>query len=164
MGTDKATLPWKGVTLGSWVAGEILAVTGTVTIVGADWPGYRSIGDQAPGFGPVGGIAAALADTRFEWNLIVACDMPHAGRAWLRRLLDLAAGDVLILQTADGRLHALCAVWNRAAAATMADAVRRGIHPVKEAIRLLDFRTLDVENAQMVTNVNTPEEWACCQE
>jgi hypothetical protein len=46
----------------------------------------------------------------------------------------------------------------------MAEAVRRGIHPVHEAIGLLDFRTFQTGDAEMVTNVNTPEEWACCQE
>src|SRR6186713_2923198 len=103
MGTDKARLPWRGMTLGAWVAGEVTAVTGNVTITGASWRGYRSIADLVPGFGPVSGIAAALADTRFDWNLIVACDMPHAGREWLRRLLDSAAGDALIPGTPDGR-------------------------------------------------------------
>jgi molybdopterin-guanine dinucleotide biosynthesis protein A len=164
MGTDKANLPWRGLTLGIWIAGEIAAVTGGVTVVGASWPGYRSIPDAVPDFGPVAGIAAALADTRFEWNLIVACDMPHAGRDWLRRLLESAEGDILMPQTEDGRVHPLCAVWNRNAAIALANAVRRDVHPVREAIRLLDCRTLALPNAEMVANVNTPEEWACWQE
>jgi molybdopterin-guanine dinucleotide biosynthesis protein A len=164
MGTDKANLPWRGVTLGVWVAGEISAVTGGVTIVGASWPGYRSIPDALPDFGPVAGIAAALGDTCHEWNLIVACDMPRAGREWLRGLLEAATGDVLLPQTADGRLHPLCAAWHRNAARPMAEAVRRGIHPVQEAIRLLDYRVLRVSHAEIVTNINTPEEWACCRE
>jgi molybdopterin-guanine dinucleotide biosynthesis protein A len=164
MGTDKASLPWRGTTLGKWVAGEIAAVTGNVTVVGAFWPGYRSIADEVPDFGPIAGIAACLADTRFEWNLIVACDMPRARREWLRLLLRSAAGDVLVPRTPDGRLHPLCSVWNRGALAAMEEAVRRGVHAVHEAMRLLDCRTLVTGDAQLVTNVNTPEEWACCQE
>jgi molybdenum cofactor guanylyltransferase len=164
MGTDKAGLPWRGVTLGIWVAGEVAAAAGAVTIVGASWPGYRSIPDQARDFGPVSGIAAALADTSFEWNLIVACDMPYATRDRLGSLLESAAGDVMAPQTIDGRLHPLCAAWRRKAAPVVAEAVRRGIHPVHDVIRLLDFRTFALPDAEMVTNVNTPEEWACCRE
>lgn len=164
MGSDKAALPWRGTTLGAWVAGEIAAVAGQVTVVGASWPGYRSIPDQTPDFGPVSGIAACLADTRFEWNLIVACDMPGASREWLRTLLESAAGDVLVPEDADGRLHPLCAVWNMRAAAPMDEAVRRGTHAVREAIRLLDYRTYPVAQMETVANVNTPEEWACVQE
>jgi molybdopterin-guanine dinucleotide biosynthesis protein A len=112
----------------------------------------------------VSAIAACLADTCFAWNLIVACDMPGANREWLRFLLDSAAGDVLLPQSSDSRLHPLCAVWNRSAAERMADAVTRGVHAVKDAVRLLDYRTVPATDEERVANVNTPEEWARVQE
>jgi molybdopterin-guanine dinucleotide biosynthesis protein A len=164
MGISKAGLPWRGITLGTWVAGEVAAVTGSVTIAGASWPGYRSIPDLVPNFGPVSGIAACLADTPFEWSLIVACDMPFANREWLRFLLDSVAGDALVPRTPDGRLHPLCAVWNRSALDRLAGAMQNGVHRVQDVLQFFDCRTVAVDNPAIVTNVNTPDEWACVQE
>ena len=113
-----------------------------------------------PEFGPVSGIASCLADTSYEWNLIVACDMPGVSREWLHLLLDSAEGDVLVPRSADGRIHPLCAVWNRRAAVPMTDATRAEIRAVKHAIRRLDWRTIAVTDEGRVANVNTPREWA----
>jgi molybdopterin-guanine dinucleotide biosynthesis protein A len=164
MGVSKAGLPWRGLTLGAWVAGEVTAVTGGVTITGASWPGYRCISDLVPDFGPVSGIAACLADASSEWSLIVACDMPFANREWLRFMIGSAAGHALVPRTADGRLHPLCAVWNRSALEHVAGAIRDGVRRVHDVLQRLDCRTVTVEDPELVTNVNTPSEWACVQE
>lgn len=165
MGSEKARLPFRGTSLIGYVATEVEAATGSVTIVGGGVrPGWRTIPDAVPGFGPVAGIAAALDDSVAEWTLIVACDMPHVSRAWLRQLLDRADGQVLAPRTADGQTHPLCAVWHSSARQAMSEAVAGGVHTVREAIGRLDCRWFELDDARPVLNVNTPDEWARVRE
>jgi molybdenum cofactor guanylyltransferase len=161
MGTDKATLPFRGGTLLDHVARAVAGAAGSVAIVGGSGgEGWRAVADAVQGFGPVAGIVAALEDTEAEWTLIVACDMPCVSRDWLRQLLGCAAGQVLIPRTPDGHIHPLCAVWHISARSVMHDALTSGVHTVREAIRALDCRWYDLADARPVRNVNTPEEWA----
>jgi len=122
--------------------------------------GFRYVADEVAGVGPLGGITAALADTRAERNLIVACDMPGVTRGWLERLLADAEQDVTVPVTADGRMHPLCAVWRRGAASSVRGALESGVHSVQEVVRALQYRLFAVENEATIANVNTPEEWA----
>jgi molybdopterin-guanine dinucleotide biosynthesis protein A len=165
MGTDKAKLPIRGGTLVEYVAAEVAAAAGSVTIVGGQaLQAHRVIPDAVAGFGPVAGIATALADSTAAWTLIVACDMPQVRREWLHGLLDSAGGQVLIPRTADGRIHPLCAVWHASARSAIEQCLDDGIHTVREAIRTLDCRWYDLDDAQPVSNVNTPDEWALLRE
>ena len=165
MGTDKSRLPWHGVTLVEYIAREVEAAAGTVTIVGGTSHGeLRVIADEFPGFGPLGGIATALADSPAEWTLIAACDMPGLTRDWLLDLLNRAEGQVQAPRTPDGRIHPLIAVWHRSATPKIREAVLEGIHTVREAVRALDCRWVEVAEVNSVRNVNTPADWASLRE
>ena len=161
MGVSKAELPWQGLTLLQYVAKEVEAAAGSVSIVGGEpLERHRCLPDAVLGAGPLGGIAAALADTRAEWNLIVACDMPGVTRSWLNLLLKEAAENVVIPVTADGRLHPLCAVWQRSAAAAVGSAIDRGVRRVTDVLKELRLHKVVVQDETVLANVNTPEEWA----
>src|SRR5579863_4966310 len=102
MGRDKGILDIGGVPLIVHTARVIEPLVACVTVVGAPRGyaamGLRAIADQgAAGHGsrgirrgPLAGIAAALAETRLPWNLIVACDLPYLSAAWLEWLLSRA--------------------------------------------------------------------------
>jgi molybdopterin-guanine dinucleotide biosynthesis protein A len=165
MGSDKSRLPWRGLTLLEYIASEVEAAAGSVAIVGGEQvPGLRTVPDEFPGFGPLGGIATALADSSADWTLIAACDMPYVTREWLTELLHNAAGQITLPRTGDGRIHPTIAVWHRSAEPPVRKAVLAGIHTVKEAIQSLDCRWQDLPDARVVSNVNTPAEWARAQE
>jgi molybdopterin-guanine dinucleotide biosynthesis protein A len=165
MGTDKSRLPWRGMTLLEYVARAVEAAAGTVTIVGGTrHPDLRFIDDEFPRFGPLGGIATALADSPADWTLITACDMPGLTGEWLRGLLERAEGQALVPRTPDGRIHPLAAVWHRSAGPKIREAVLGGIHTVREAVQALDCRWLEVADSGWVRNVNTPGDWARLRE
>jgi molybdopterin-guanine dinucleotide biosynthesis protein A len=81
-GRDKALLPYRRRTLLHFVADEVKAVAGSVTLVGAPERyghlGFTAVADAYPDFGPVGAIATLLESTGAAWNLVLACDMPLA--------------------------------------------------------------------------------------
>jgi molybdopterin-guanine dinucleotide biosynthesis protein A len=164
MGRSKIHLPFRGITLLEFVAGEVRAAAGTVTLVGTpDTCGIPGIPDRYPNFGPVGGLVTALEDTEAEWNVVVACDMPRIDRVHMADLLAKASNagrDVLVPVSPDGRLHPLCAVYRKTALRGLQRAVRSNIHTVREALTLVDTLQFPVEDDAWLANINTPEEWA----
>ncbi|MBC8164901.1 MAG: molybdenum cofactor guanylyltransferase, partial [Bryobacteraceae bacterium] len=163
MGTNKAFLPWQGSTLVAFVASQIKDVAGSVaTVGGPPIDNIRHVPDRHPGFGPVGGIATALADSAAEWNLIAACDMPGIDSDLLRKLLWSAHSpfQAVVPVTGDGRCHPLCAVYHLSARANMEDAITRGNHKLRDVVASLKSLTLPFGDMKHLTNVNTPEQWA----
>lgn len=164
MGRDKALLPFRGSVLGESVARAVEAAAGRVTIVGrSELGGLRAIPDRYPGEGPLGGILTALEDTRSDWNLVVACDMPEVGAAFLERLLEQAeASDVEALVPAgkSGRPEPLCAVYSRRALDRLDAAFRRGVRKVMDAVAGVRVDVVKVTEVAQFQNVNTPEDWA----
>ncbi len=81
MGTDKASLPWRGGTLVEHMVGLMSEAADTVRIVGRE-----PLPDAEPGRGPLEGIRTALGTTTTENNLIAAVDMPFLEPQLLRYL------------------------------------------------------------------------------
>jgi molybdenum cofactor guanylyltransferase len=166
MGRDKALLPYRGGALAEAVARVVELAAGSVTLVG-DQERYRDLGfpvvpDAHPAAGPLGGILTALADTRAEWNLIAACDMPGLSPDFLRTLLEAAeqsGADALIPVGPSGLPEPLCAVYSRCARPAMDAAFARGVRKVTAALEGIRSVFFPVSEALCFQNVNTPEEW-----
>ncbi|MCE5310330.1 MAG: molybdenum cofactor guanylyltransferase [Acidobacteriales bacterium] len=166
MGQDKSLLPFRGETLLDHIARQVLTATGSVTLVGAPERytglGYRAIPDHIPGCGPLGGVHAALSETRAEWNLIVACDMPQLDGAFLNTLLSQAEQEnceCLVPVSAPGKTEPLCAAWHRTALAEVETALRNGVRCMRDALKLLKTKHWPADPAWFA-NANTPQEWA----
>src|SRR2546423_1031019 len=116
MSTDKVLLRFDGRTLLESALERMGKVTTSVSIVGArpDLAGYAPvIQDIYQNCGPLGGIHAALASSRDEWNLMLAVDMPFVPAELLKKLLASAEESqclVTVPRTKDG-LQPLCAVY-----------------------------------------------------
>jgi molybdopterin-guanine dinucleotide biosynthesis protein A len=167
MGRDKALLPFRGGTLAESVAAAVARAAGCATFVGHpdlyQSLGFPGIEDRYPGEGPLGGILTALGDTKVDWNLITACDMPAITSAFLIELLEAAESaeaDSLVPVGPEGRLEPLCAVYHRRALKGLEARFAAGVRKISvalEAVRAVRFPVLEVSCFQ---NVNTPEEWA----
>lgn len=119
--------------------------------------------DSVAGEGPIVGIRSALAAYPTVAWLVLACDLPFLSDAaieFLLRARDPAGFATAYRSAHDGLPEPLCAMWEPAAAAMLAEYQAGGGHcPRKFLIRVgapllqpLDRRALD--------NVNTPEEYA----
>jgi molybdenum cofactor guanylyltransferase len=168
MGTDKALLQIDGVALVQQNAALVQATTGRASIVGDPQKysglGYPVVADRRPGNGPLAGMEAALLDSRFELNLIVACDMGSLNADFLERLYARALAlpneaDCLIPVGPDQRLQPLSAVYRRRCAAAFSAALDAGIRKVTEVVGSLDAIKWQAPDSQVFQNINTPEEW-----
>lgn len=173
MGEDKALLPLAGKPLLLRTAELLSPLVASVTVIG-DPARYASLGlavvpDDAPGLGPLGGIATALRISSAEWNLIVGCDMPYLTVAWLEFLMSraLASRADAILPQSDGGPEPLCAMYHARCAPVIAAAIARGVRKVTdglagcalEMIPPAEWKAFD-SGGSLFKNMNTPADYA----
>ncbi len=108
LGTDKASIVWRGETLAARAARVLMHVCAPVHEVGPGVTSLPVVREDAPGTGP---LAAALAGVRaleadagadVDAVLVLACDMPFVEPPLLR-LLASWPGAGTVIPTRDGR-------------------------------------------------------------
>jgi molybdenum cofactor guanylyltransferase len=170
MGRDKAVLSLNGRTLLETALAAVRPVVNEVFILGPRQP-YCTfapvIADIFPGCGPLGGIHAALAQTKTEFNLMIAVDTPFLSAALLRYLAEraLAARAVVTAPEINGYPQPLCAVYSRDFLPIAEQALKAGAYKIVALFP--SDRTLVVGEAEltqvaftaeMFENLNTPED------
>lgn len=142
MGTDKASVEVAGRPLAEWVE---RALAGRTTVfLGGDVSGVRAIGD-APGSGPVAGLAAALT-IGFDAVLLLAVDQPWIRPSTVERLVERFTGSPVV-PLDDGIRQVTCAIYPAALASKAARLAEEG--------RALQAVLDDVEVDEV-----TPDEWS----
>lgn len=169
MGRDKALLELDepGITLLEKTASLVKLVAGSVTVVGGE-ERYGNLGlpvmaDLIPEIGPMGGLVSILRTTQAEWNLLVACDMPHLNVELLRNLLLAAVesnADCVLAEGPDGRLHPLCAVYHRRCLPEVGRLISNKCFTMHRLIEILDAKHWFVADNRLLGNVNTPADLA----
>jgi molybdopterin-guanine dinucleotide biosynthesis protein A len=178
MGVDKGLLEIAGVPMIVRAARLVESVTGAPAgVVGTPEKyrglGLRTIADDWPGCGPLGGIATALRASDAEWKLIVACDLPYLTREWLEYLLQRARDSaeeavVAMNLTAANKRGAepLCAMYHKGCEPSIRRALERGVRKVTDG--LAELRVEMIEPAKwkdfdsdglLFKNVNTPADY-----
>ena len=168
MGTNKALLPFRGTKLLvqrglqklSRVCAEVAIAGGVPELA----PYGRIIPDEFPGQGPLGGIVSALEQSRTEWNLFLAVDMPVLPVAALRTLLSGTSEGVLVILPQTGeQVQPLCGLYSRDALPTLRRELLLGNRRVRQAVEATgSFRYWPAPLAWFA-NVNTPEEFAAAE-
>lgn len=168
MGTDKALLRISGATLLArqvalcdslgarrvWVSGRTPA-----QLEGLD---ASALPDDAPGRGPLGGIATVLRASRAPHLLVLAVDMPLLDTALLGRLLRLRAPGMGVVPRGPGGCEPLAAVYPTEFLATADAALAAGsarLRPLlDEALAAGRFRALPLAPAdeRLVASWNSP--------
>jgi molybdopterin-guanine dinucleotide biosynthesis protein A len=167
MGEDKAALPFGDETMLARITRIVHGISDEVIIVGRRDQHAINIHDAVEDQGPLAGIAAGLAASKTDLNIVVACDMPLINPAVLQRLVTLIGDHDACVAMVDGHASALCGVYrSRVAkdAQALLDAGERRV------MRLLDqvptkrvdaaaFRDIDPDLNTFVS-VDTPEKYS----
>ena len=124
---------------------------------------HPMIVDSAKGEGPIVGIRSALgAHPNVAW-LVLACDLPFLSDPALVNLMrgrNPASLATAYRSAHDGLPEPLCAIWEPAAAAALAEyQAGGGTCPRKFLIRH-GAHLLDLPDPRALDNVNTPEEYS----
>ena len=118
--------------------------------------------DIVPRCGPIGGIYTALASTRADAVLFLACDMPFVSSALLSRVLAAhkrAGGPVFVESQA--RKGFPCII-PKSRLETVEDQIARKERSLQQLSLILDAGTIRLprQRAFEVLNINTPEDLA----
>src|SRR5215472_13744884 len=117
--------------------------------------------------GPMGGIYTALLNSKADWNLIVACDMPGVTPDFLRGLLTAASGagkDCVVCAGPRGpagavRIHPLCGVYHARILPALDAALKSNQLKMQDFVARLNAEPWPVADASVLRNINTPEEF-----
>ena len=122
--------------------------------------------DSVAGEGPIVGIRSALtADPAAAW-MVIACDLPFLSDTALQQLLgerDPTQIATAFSSTHDGLPEPLCAVWEPAAAAALAEYQSDGGRCPRKFLGRYPVRILAPRDRRALDNINTPEEYAEAQ-
>jgi molybdopterin-guanine dinucleotide biosynthesis protein A len=165
MGTDKALLPWRHITMVEQAAQILRSVADSVTLVGEP-ERYRNLGfpciaDLRPGLGPLAGLEAALSTTQTLWSVVLPCDMPGVDASVLAMLCDSAGGSsskAVLLRDVKGIVHPLCGLYRRDCLTEIQRALDAGQLRLMDVVKGIGPAYVDI--ACSVTNINTPEQWS----
>lgn len=174
MGRDKALLPYRGRPMAFWQAEKLSFVCGRSALVGKDRTPFEGapfpfVPDGARPQAAAFGVAAALAWSPEDTNLILAADIPRCPEEFLSALLDVA--DAIpapaVVPVSAGVPQVLCAVWRRSALVPLLGRLAAGDYSLQEALKPLGAVLIpEEETARMpggdpssFFNVNTSEEY-----
>lgn len=164
MGREKALLSSGSRPLIEEVVEAVSAAADSVALVGAaeryDALGFDCLPDLRPGSGPLGGIEAALAAGRGEYNIIVACDMPGIRGPWIRALLTTSketGGLCVAARDTAGKTHPLFAVYRTGCLPIVRSMLDTGRLKLLSLLEELNAITVDIGGK--LWNLNTPQDW-----
>jgi molybdenum cofactor guanylyltransferase len=172
MGRDKALLELNGVALIVRAAQLVESVAEACAVVGdserLEGLLLRVIADDFPGAGPLGGIATALRNSKSEWNLVIACDLPYLTREWLGYLAERALesdADAVVPMNELG-IEPLCAMYRKRCDAAIREALDGGKRKVTDGIARLrtefvepdDWKAFDSDRL-LFKNMNSPADY-----
>ena len=172
MGRDKALLGWGGATLIDHAIATLETVCAEVRVLSGLQRRYTDRGravvvDVAPDAGPLGGLAAALADAAPRPVLLLAVDMPFVPAPLLRHLGESLAGwDVVVPVTPPGP-EPLCAAYAAACQDAVRDALAAGERKMTSfwpRVRVLERPAQELAPfgppERMFRNLNDPFEYS----
>ncbi len=181
MGRDKLSLEINGVPLLQRVYGALSTRCTEVFVVGGGGvrpEGARRISDERPGAqGPLAGLEAGLAAVTNRLVFVAAADMPFLDENLVGYLLErLEERDVCaVVPRHRGRVHPLCAAYDRGVLSQVRSALDGGVRSVREFLEgLAPVAYVEEELRRFgdpdhfLMNINSPEDLerarACCEE
>jgi molybdopterin-guanine dinucleotide biosynthesis protein A len=174
MGRDKTLLPYRGQPMALHQAAKLARVCGRAALVGKHpelfaGSSYPFIEDGASPVAAAFGVAAALAASPDETNLVLAADIPRIAEPFLEALLGIAEAFPAdaVVPVSGGVPQPLCAVWRRSAHAPLLARLAAGDYALVGALQQLRTVLIPEEVTAALPggapanflNVNTPEDY-----
>jgi len=125
----------------------------------------RLITDIYRGKGPLGGIHAGLLHATCEHAFVSACDMPFLSEAFIRHMIERAAGyDLVVPVTANG-FESLHAIYSRKCLPVIESQIERGELKVSHLFKKFKTREIPVDEirrfdpeGKLFANLNRPDD------
>jgi len=147
MGQDKGALAFGDETMLDRIVRIVRSIADEVIVVARHNqqlpPGVTRVNDRVEDLGPLAGIAAGLAASRSDVNLVVACDMPLINPQVLRRLASMIGDHDACVAVADGHASALCGVYRSRIAQDAQALLDSGERRVMRLLEVVNTKRVD---------------------
>ena len=163
MGVDKASVLIGGRRLLDRVLSVLTGLFDDVVVVGrsewsSDLGAVRSVADETPGLGPLGGLYTGLGLVTEERALAVGCDMPFITGEVLRELLSRDGESDATVARMAGRAQPLLAVYDRRIRPVVGRLLASEDRSLMKLLRTVSVRYVDLAVTDACFSINTPEE------
>jgi molybdopterin-guanine dinucleotide biosynthesis protein A len=179
LGRDKVLEVVGGSNLLQRVVSRLSSFNSNIIVVIADgkslprlsgYAGFRVVTDIYPGKGALGGIHAGLAASNWQYNLVVAGDMPFLNQALLQYMVQLSPGFDLVVPRRGDRVEPLHAVYSKSCQALVERLLEQGETRVRALFDLVRVRYIEGEEISQFDpeqlsffNVNTEADLKAAQ-
>lgn len=171
MGQDKAMLTLNGKTFMDYICEtcaefeeKLIARGNQKEISQKDW---RTISDIYMERGPIGGLHSALSVCQSDALFCISCDSPFVTSSLVEKLCkemdDMT--DAVVVMEENGRMHPLCAVYQKNVASILEEQICNGNNRMMEALRHIQVKYVNISNATVhqLSNINTQEAYQQCK-
>ncbi len=166
MGTHKGGLVMNGRTFTDIIADELRKLTADVMVSCTEKTenvpeNCGRVFDIYENCGPMGGLHAALKNCAADALIVSACDTPLVRAQLYQLLLDNLVDHDGIVAVSEGRQHPLTAVYRVKMADIFEEYLKEGNYRLMRALDKADilYYNLPCDMADMVKNINTPEDY-----
>ena len=134
-------------------ASEVIIVGGKPFVSNAE--GVRSVEDEYPDEGPLGGLITGLLNARMEQAVVLSNDLMSIDGSTIRRILDFGQLADLAIPMAGGVPQVLTALWKVSCLKVLESAFKSGSRSLKSVLGNFDVvEILELDDAKFV-NANT---------
>lgn len=173
MGTCKALLPRKNKLLIRYIYDQLSAFE--TCCLSANDPvlddclGIPVIRDVYEDCGPLGGIHAALKNTKKDAVFVTACDLPFFCREIPQLMLREFPGDAdaMVCIDSTGRIHPLCGIYRYRILSQIEDVLQKGnrrVMALLEQVKCEHFAIGNYFPERVLCNMNTPADYEVFQQ
>jgi len=123
-------------------------------------PGIRSVPDEKPGLGPIGGLLAGLKAARNDACFVVACDIPEVPSPLLRSLARAARdADIAVAVDPAGHYEPLFAVYSRPVIPAIESLLESGQRSLLPLYGICRTSVVPLADPRKLANLNTREDY-----
>jgi molybdopterin-guanine dinucleotide biosynthesis protein A len=132
--------------------------------------GYKTVADEIPGIGPIGGIYSALKQSKTEKNLVLSCDLPFASKELLSFILKSSEGyKVAVPWQGNQHYEPLCGFYHLSILDQIQEFIQNGNYKLPDLFekiainRLVINNELDFYTEKLFLNVNSKHDLATAE-
>jgi molybdopterin-guanine dinucleotide biosynthesis protein A len=165
MGQDKSILPINGVAAVKHVLDQFKPyfdqiLISTNNVVEHSLEGAEVVLDEAPGKGPLMGIASGLRVSRNDINFVAACDIPEVNIELVRRLIDESKDvDAVLPQSGPNHYEPLFAVYKKSTLAAIDESIKSGNYKIVDSLKKCKVRYVELSANERLRNLNTMKDY-----
>jgi len=132
--------------------------------------GYKTVADEIPGIGPMGGIYSALKQSKTEKNLVLSCDLPFVSKELLSFIIK-NSNKYQVTVPWEGNQHyePLCGFYHLSVLESMNIFIQKGNYKLPDLFEEISINKLGINNKldfyteNLFMNVNSKDDLAAAE-